>query len=149
MNRFRVASFWLGLSGGFTLAPAAYALDDNGAKAVIAKFIGAQKIDQAQASPGHHVIGDLNGDGKDDIVLQWDVLGATWSYPKLSIFLDQGKTYRTITTDLTGQIQKVSVNGSTILIDTLMPGPKDPRCCPTMKKRVTYQWANNKLVMLK
>jgi hypothetical protein len=70
--------------------PSADALDDKGAKAVIDKFIGSQKIDGAQASAGQHVIADLNGDCKPDIVLQWDVLGPTWSYSKMSILLDQG-----------------------------------------------------------
>ena len=129
--------------------PSADALDDKGAKAVIDKFIGSQKIDGAQASAGQHVIADLNGDGKPDIVLQWDVLGPTWSYSKMSILLDQGRTYRALTTDLTGQFEKLSVNATTIVVDTKTLGPKDPRCCPTVKKRATYQWAGGKLVMSK
>ncbi len=129
--------------------PAAAALDDKGAKAVIDKFLASQKIDGAQASAGQHVIADLNGDGKPDIVLQWDVLGPTWSYAKMSLLLDQGRSYRALTTDLTGQFEKLSVNGSTIQVDTKTLGPKDPRCCPTVRKRATYQWTGGKLVMLK
>src|SRR5512147_2317886 len=119
--------------------PAAYALDDNGAKAVVAKFMSSQKIEGMDTSARQHVIADLNGDGRPDIVLLWDALGPTFGYSKMSIFLDQGKNYRTLTTDLEGQVDKITVKGSTILVDTMALGPKDPRCCPTIKKRITYQ----------
>jgi hypothetical protein len=132
-----------------TLSPLARALDDKGANAVINKFLGAQKLDDAQASAGTHVIADIDGDGRQDIVLQWDVLGATWSLPKLSIFLDQGRSYRTLTTDLTGQIDKVSVVGSAIVVDAHVAGPKDPRCCPSVRQRVTYRWQNGRLTTTK
>lgn len=149
MHPSRTVSCLCCLATLLLLAPAAQALDDNGAKTVIDKFINSQKIPEAQASAAQHVITDLNGDGKPDIVLQWDVLGPTWSYAKLSIFLDQGKSYRTLTIDLTGLVEKIAVNGSTILVDTKTLGPSDPRCCPTVKKRVTYQWKGEKLVMLR
>jgi hypothetical protein len=132
-----------------SLAPAAHALDDNGAKAVIDQFLKSQKIEEGQASAGQHVIADVNGDGRPDIVLQWTILGPTWWLPKLSVFIEQGRNYRTINTDLTGQIEKVSARGSSIFIDTMTLGPKDARCCPTLKKRLTYQWTGQKLVMLK
>ena len=131
------------------LVPAANALDDNGAKAVINKFIGSQKIEGADASPDRYVIADLNGDGKADIVLLWNVLGPTSGYTRLSIFLDQGRNYRTLTTDLSGQVERLTVKGSTIVIDALTLGPRDPRCCPTVKTRQVFQWTGSKLVMLK
>lgn len=131
------------------LIPATYALDDNGAKAVVAKFMGSQKIEGMDTSARQHVITDLNGDGRPDIVLLWDALGPTFGYSKMSIFLDQGKNYRTLTTDLGGQVEKLTVKGSTIFVDTLMPGPNDPRCCPTRKTQLRYQWAQGKLMQLK
>ena len=131
------------------LMPAAHALDDNGAKAVVAKFMSSQKIEGMQTSAREHVIADLNGDGRPDIVLLWDALGPTFGYSKMSIFLDQGKNYRTLTADLGGQVEKLGVKGSTIVVDTLMPGPKDPRCCPTRKVQERYQWTGSKLVKLR
>jgi hypothetical protein len=131
------------------LVPGAQALDDNGAKAVINKFIGSQKIEGADASPDRHVIADLNGDGKPDIVLLWNVLGPTSGYTKLSIFLDQGRNYRTLTADLSGLVERLTVTGSTIVIDELTLGPKDPRCCPTVKTQQRFQWTGSKLVLLK
>lgn len=131
------------------LPRAAYAFDDAAAKAVIARFMGAQKIEGMDTSSRLHVISDLNGDGKPDIVLLWDALGPTFGYSKMSIFLDQGKNYRTLTADLPGQVERLTAAGSTITVNTLLPGPKDPRCCPTLKKRVAYQWTGDKLVLLK
>ena len=130
------------------LVPAAYALDDQGAKAVISKFLGSQKIEGHDVQPDRHVIADLNADGKADIVLIWLALGPTSGYYKMSVFLDQGRNYRTLTTDLGGDVQKVTVNGSTIVIDLLELGPKDPRCCPSVKAQRRFQWTGQKLVKL-
>jgi len=149
MNLPRLASCLRVLAVLFMLVPYAQALDDNGAKAVIAKFMGSQKIEGMDLSARQHVIADLNGDGRPDIVLLWDALGPTFGYSKMSIFLDQGKNYRTLTADLGGQVEKLTVKGSTILVDTLMPGPNDPRCCPSKKTQQRYQWTQGKLVMLK
>lgn len=95
------------------------------------------------------MIVDLNADGKPDIVLLWDALGPTFGSSKMSIFLDHGKTYRAPTTDLDGQVDKLTVKGSTILVDTKTLEPNEPRCCPTVKKNVPYQWKGKKLVMLR
>lgn len=135
------------LIGASLLAGTAHALDERGAKAVVDKFLKAQKLDEGTADAGQHVVADLNGDGRPDLVLQWTVMGPTWWRPKLSVFIDQGRNYRTLTTDLTGQIENIAVSGSTIRIDTLTLGPKDARCCPTQKKRVLYRWANEKLTL--
>jgi len=122
-----------------------HALDERGAQAVIDKFLKAQKLDEGDASPGRHVIADLDGDGRQDLVLQWDVMGPTTSWPKLTVFVDQGRSYRVLTTDLSGQIEKISVSGSTIRIDALTLGPKDARCCPTRRTQTIYRWTNGKL----
>lgn len=129
--------------------PAARALDDKGAQLVISRFLASQKSEQGEPNAGQHAIADVDGDGKPDIVLLWDLMGPTSAWPKLTIFLDQGKNYRTLTTDLNGQTQKLTVKGPMILVDTLVLGPKDPRCCPTVKKRVEFRWANGKLTALK
>lgn len=130
-------------------AAAAQALDAAGAKQVIDKFLASQKEPQAEPSAVEHVIADLNGDGKPDIVLMWNVLGPTYFYPKLTLFLDQGPSYRTLTTDLSGQTQKLTVKGADITVDTLTLGPNDPRCCPTRKTKMNFRWQGGKLVALR
>ena len=131
------------------VAQGAHALDAAGAKQVIEKFLASQKEPQAEPSEVQHVIADLNGDGKPDIVLMWNVLGPTYFYPKLTLFLDQGRSYRALTADLNGQTQQLTVKGPDILVDTLMLGPNDPRCCPTRKMRMHFRWQGGKLVAFK
>ena len=128
-------------------SPNAYALDAAGAKQVIDKFLGSRN-EQGGIDAGQHAIADLDGDGRPDIVLLWNVLGPTYFNPKLTLFLDQGRTYRTLTTDVTGQTERVSVKGSTITVDTLMLGPNDARCCPTRKVQLQFRWQGGKLVAL-
>lgn len=141
----REATRLLGLAGVLFLSLAVHAQDDSGAKAVISKFLASQKSVDGEGSAGQHVIADLDGDGKSDIVLLWDLMGPTYSSAKMTIFLDQGKTYRTLTANLTGQSQKLTVNGPLILVDTLTLGPKDPLCCPTAKKQLRFLWSGGKL----
>lgn len=149
MHIIRLTFFFLSVCGFALASPAALALDENGAKLVITKFLASQKSNNGDASEAQHVINDLNGDGKPDIILMWNVLGPTYFFPKLTIFLDQGRTYRALTADLKGQTQKLTVKGPDIVIDTLMPGPKDPRCCPTLKRQLRYRWAGGKLKALR
>jgi hypothetical protein len=127
-------------------AQGAHALEAAGAKQVVDKFLASRSQPQASADAVQHVIADLDGDGRPDIVLMWNVLGPTYFYPKLTVFLDQGRSYRTLTADLNGQTQRLTVQGSDILVDTLMPGPNDPRCCPTRKLRMHFRWQGGKLV---
>jgi len=149
MSSPRMTSCIIALIACLFPMPAAHALDDQGAQAVINKFLGSQKLDGASASPDRHVIADLDGDGRPDIVLIWAVLGPTSGYYKMSVFLDQGRNYRTLTTNLSGDVQKLTVNGRTIVIDVLNLGPNDPRCCPSVKAQQRFQWTGQKLVAVK
>ena len=105
MITVREATYLLGLASVLFLSPAVHAQDNSGAKVVISQFLSSQKSVDGEGSAGQHVIADLDGDGKSDIVLLWDLLGPTYSSPKMTIFIDQGKTYRSVTADLTGQIK--------------------------------------------
>lgn len=141
--------YLLGLAGVLFLSPALLAQDATGAKVVISKFLSSQKSIDGEGSAGEHVIADLDGDGKSDIVLVWDLMGPTHSSQKLTILLDQGKTYRALTADLTGHSQKLTVKGRMILVDTVTLGPKDPLCCPTAKKQLRFLWSDGKLTAQK
>lgn len=127
----------------------ACALDAGGAKQVVDKFLASQPKEQGSADAFEHRIADVDGDGRPDIVLVWNVMGPTSAWPKLTLFLDNGRTYRTLTTDLQGQVEKLDVRGADIFVGTLMPGPKDPRCCPTQKRQINMRWQGGKLVQLK
>jgi hypothetical protein len=141
----REAKHLVGLACVLFLSLSVCARDDPGAKAVISKFLSSQKSVDGEGLAGQHVIVDLDGDGKSDIVLLWDLMGPTYSSPKMTIFLDQGKAYLTFTADLIGQSQKLTVNGPMILVDTLILGPQDPLCCPTAKTQLRFLLAGGKL----
>jgi hypothetical protein len=145
----RLTSCLLGACLFAVLLPAVHALDNRWAQSVIAKFLATQKSAQGNTMAGEYVIADLNADHKSDIVLIWHVLGATSSWPKLTIFLDQGRTYRTLTTNLTGEPRTLAVKGSTITVSTLMQGPREARCCPTVKKQIRFRLVGTKLKALK
>jgi hypothetical protein len=144
---------WIGTAACALLAAlvsaTAHALDAAGAQQVVDKFLASQSAPQADAQAVQHAVADLDGDGRPDIVLMWNVLGPTYFMPKLTLFLDQGRTYRALTTDLNGQVERLSVKGSAITVDTLMPGPNDPRCCPTRKTQMHFRWQGGKLVGLR
>lgn len=139
----------LGMVVGLAAACNVHALDADGAKQVVDKFLASQPTDQGSASAFAQQIADVNGDGRPDIVLVWNVLGPTSAWPKLTLFLDNGRTYRALTADLMGQVQGLEVKGAGIVVTTLMPGPNDPRCCPTQKRRINMRWQGGKLVRLK
>jgi len=85
MIAVRVLACLLGLVLVVLPTPVVYELDASGSKLVIAKFLAGQNNNQGTASANRHTIADLNGDGRPDIVLYWDVLDPTYSYPKLTL----------------------------------------------------------------
>lgn len=146
----RLCLAWIGSAAVAALACGpALALDAAGAQQVIDKFLASQSEPQTSASAAQHVVADVNGDGRPDIVLMWNVLGPTYHYPKLTLFLDAGRTYRALTTDLQGQTERLTVKGPAITVDTMMLGPNDARCCPTRRAQMQFRWQNGKLVLLK
>lgn len=140
---------FLTLLAGVSITPWAMALDEAGAKQVVDKFLSSQPQDQGAPDAFAHQIADVNGDGRPDIVLVWNIMGPTSAWPKLTLLLDNGKTYRALTADLTGQVEKLDVKGPSIVVSTLTLGAKDPRCCPTVKRQISMRWQGGKLVQMK
>ena len=96
------------------------------------------------------VIGDLDADGKPEVVVQKALLGPTyWSY-QLEVFVDRGKGYvHAGTGDLWGDVQSIAIDKGVVVVKSKMPGPNDARCCPTLDKTFRYRWQKGKLVELK
>lgn len=48
-----------------------------------------------------------------------------------------------------GQVDKVEVKDGRVLVHSLWPGPRDPRCCPSVKRSKAYAWQGSRLVARK
>lgn len=101
---------------------------------------GAGQADQVE-------LADLDGDGRPEVVLLWTFLGPTYWHSHVAVFAQAGNAWRERGKfDVAGMPQKMSIDGRVVRIDTLVLGPKDPRCCPTVAKVQRLQWTAGKLV---
>lgn len=99
----------------------------------------------AQADALAH--GDLDGDGKPEMVMLWTLLGPTYHRASVSVFTSAANGWREVgTADVLGQAQKLSLQGTLIRVDTLTAGPSDARCCPTRKSVQRLRLQAGKLV---
>jgi len=116
--------------------------------ALIKHFLASKKTPDLDPSEVGKALVDLNGDGKAELVLVWVQLGPTYFYNHLTVFVDEGRKYRTLTTPLTGEAKLLGVKGGVILVEQKTLGPKDPRCCPSVVKQVKYRWDGKKIQQL-
>jgi hypothetical protein len=148
--KIRKLSFFLVVVLGLALfSRAAHAVDQKAADAVINQYLASQKSGESDAQSQDSAIGDLNGDGKPEIVLLWVTLGPTYSSTSLTVFADVGKGYTPAASlGLTGQADKVLVKSGVILVDQMLPGKNDPLCCPSLKKQGKFRWTGKKILEL-
>lgn len=116
--------------------------------ALIKHFLAGKKTPSEDPQATGKALADLNGDGKPELVLVWARLGPTYFYNYLTIFVDEGRRYRTLTADLAGEATLVGVKNRVILVEQKTLGPKDPRCCPSVVKQVQYRWDGKRLQRL-
>lgn len=91
---------------------------------------------------------DLDGDGKEEIVLLTTLLGPTyWGYA-VTVFSDRGKGYVVAaeSTDALGMVDSISAKDGTVLVKAKWPAANDPICCPTLEKTTPYQLRGGKLL---
>ena len=129
-------------------AGAAQAFTAPEGDALIKHFLASKKTPDLDPSELGKALVDLNGDGKPELVLVWVQLGPTYFYNHLTVFVDEGRKYRTLTTPLTGEAKLLGVKGGVIYIEEKTLGPKDPRCCPSVVKQVKYRWDGRKIQQL-
>lgn len=141
-----IASFSLWLSPVSARARA----QNREADSVVKRFLASQKTETESADPAGSAVADLDGDGKPEIVLVWTTMGPTYWHNTLTVFAKTAGAYKPVTNfDLNGEAQLFSVKDGVILVDQTLYAKKDPVCCPSVKKRMRYRWAQKKISEVK
>lgn len=94
--------------------------------------------------PGRAATGDLDGDGISDIVtlLTTNTGGSSGVYTHLVVGLQRGeRVIPTVPITLGDrvQVQSVRIQDRKILVDVIVHGENDPRCCPTVRVQQVYR----------
>lgn len=135
------------LAGMTAVAPFARAQEKGEVDKVVKDYLASRKTEQEDAREQASAVGDLNGDGKPEIVLVWSLLGPTYSSDTLTIFSKTEGGYKPLASfPLTGEAQLSSVKGGVIFINQKVLGKNDPRCCPSVKKLGKYRLAGKKIL---
>lgn len=138
-----VLALMSGLSG------AATAFDAAQVGRVTERYLASEKTEDMSAEAQQYVLADLDGDGRQEIVLLWSLLGPTYWYTHLSVLTPAGKDYRASKADIVGLAEGVRVEGREIVVDTKVLGKNDARCCPSVKKAVRFRWNGQQLTAAK
>ncbi len=111
---------------------------------------------EGQAQADSVELADIDGDGKPDIVLLWTLLGPTFASSSVTLVSrlmppsraggDAGGWRETARADVFGQAVRLRVQGREIVVDTLTLGPKDARCCPSVRQVQRLRWLDGRLV---
>lgn len=117
---------------------------------VVKDYLASQKTEQEDAQSESSAIGDLNGDGKPEIVLVWTQLGPTYSNNTLTVFSKSAAGYKPVASfPLIGEAKLSSVKGGIISVDQMGFAKGDPLCCPTVKKLGKYRLIGKKILEVK
>jgi len=132
------------------LSSQAHAVTQTQAEKIASDYLSSLPPADVSYQAAQTVVGDLDGDGKPEIVLQTALLGPTyWSY-RLDVFVDRGKGYAHAGSgDLWGEVQNIAIDKGVVVVKSKMAGPNDPRCCPTLDKTYRYRWLGGKVIELK
>jgi hypothetical protein len=120
---------------------------DASQRRVVQQFLRKSATDGTSGASAFAVeLADIDRDGKAEMVLLWTAFFGNSSASQITLFTPRGTGWREAgSTDVWGYVERLSLEGAVIRIDTLMPGPKDARCCPSLKKVQRVHWEGGKL----
>lgn len=86
---------------------------------------------------------DLNGDGVEEMtVLLGETSGGSGQYLYLAVATTKDEEVEAIATRRIGDrvdVRSLRAEKDALVLDLIAAGPKDPACCPTVKRRSTYR----------
>ena len=141
------AALWLALP-----AASAAGIDADQARRIAEQFVAAkQGSPQESFETMETAVADLDGDGKDEIVVWWNMLGPTYWSHGVTVLAHRGQRYQPAgeTEEALGNVEDMDVRNGVIRLQTKWPGPNDPRCCPSVAKTMLFRWQGNRLVPTK
>lgn len=90
---------------------------------------------------------DIDGDGRPELVLLWTFLGPTFAWSRVTVLSQGSGGWRDVASaDVNGQAERMRVQGREIAIETLTLGPRDARCCPSVRRVQRLHWRGGRLV---
>lgn len=93
---------------------------------------------------------DLDGNGRQELVMLWGLFGATSAWPSLTVFRAGPQGWQEAgTEDLAGQAVRLTVQGRELVLELRVMAPEDPRCCPSRSVTGRYRWDGMRLVETK
>lgn len=147
MTLHRSVSLLIVLAGISIAVPFAHGQERAEVEKVVKEYLASQKTEQEDTQEQASAVGDLNGDGKPEIVLVWSLLGPTYSSDTLTVFSKTEVGYKPLATfPLKGEAQLSTVKGGVIFINQKVLGKNDPRCCPSVKKLGKYRLVGKKIL---
>lgn len=129
--------------------------DPATAKKLAEQYVAARDRASDDPQASHEAtqveVTDLDGDGQDEIVVLWTMLGPTYWSHGVTVLAGKGGRYVPAgeTQDPLGSVEGMQVVNGVIRLKTKWPGPNDPRCCPTLEKTLPYRWTSGRLLPVK
>ena len=101
------------------LSSQAHAVTQAQAEKIASNYLFSLPPADVSYQAAQTVVGDLDGDGKSEIVVQTALLGPTyWSY-RLDVFVDRGKGYvHAGSGDLWGEVQGIAIDKGVVVVES-------------------------------
>ena len=100
----------------------------------------------------NYLLGDLNSDGSTDAaILTTTNTGGNGVFDSMIVVLDRSNNITTTNSVYLGlgtSVNNISIKSNKIIIDALVPGPRDGLCCPTKKKQLIFNVNDKKLIQI-